>query len=265
MTTCARCAFRSETVSGTLDYFRGEPLEVGTDPQFLFDDHVVEDVWALKRVSQVAAKFTGNPVMVPDQVGEMCCYEAHVLRDPDDGRLRMWYQDSDVEAHYRDRAEPGSAEGHADFCRYAESEDGVHWHKPRLGLLRHRGTDAQQHCAGWRARVRSLRGGAQPGPGRPRAPLHHGLPGPAARRERRLPGLLGGRYPLARGADQSGHPGPLRQREHPGLGPRIRSLAVLHPADGARIRLPEPRAGGRSTRTGSTASDGTTAATWPWR
>ena len=71
----------------------------------------------------------------------MCCYEAHVLRDPDDGRLRMWYQDSDVEAHYRDRAEPGSAEGHADFCRYAESEDGVHWHKPRLGLLRHRGTD----------------------------------------------------------------------------------------------------------------------------
>ena len=128
-------------MGGALDYFRGEPLEVGTTPQILFDDHVVEDVWSLKRVSQAAAKFTGNPVMVPDQVGEMCCYEAHVLRDPDDGRLRMWYQDSDVEAHYRDRAEPGSAEGHADFCRYAESSDGVHWHKPRLGLLRHRGTD----------------------------------------------------------------------------------------------------------------------------
>ena len=128
-------------MSNTLDYFRGEPLEVGTAPQFLFDDHVVEDVWNLKRVSQMAAKFTGNPVMVPEQVGEMCCCEAHVLRDPDDGRLRMWYQDSDVEAHYRDRAEPGSAEGHADSCRYAESEDGVHWHKPRLGLLRHRDTD----------------------------------------------------------------------------------------------------------------------------
>ena len=27
-------------------YFRGEPLEVGTTPQFLFDDHAVEDVWA---------------------------------------------------------------------------------------------------------------------------------------------------------------------------------------------------------------------------
>ena len=53
-------------MSGTLDYFRGEPLDVGTTPQFLFDDHAVEDVWALKRVSQVAAKFAGNPVMVPD-------------------------------------------------------------------------------------------------------------------------------------------------------------------------------------------------------
>ena len=55
-------------MSGTLDYFRGEPLEVGTDPQFLFDDHAVEDVWDLKRVSQIAAKFPGNPVMVPDQI-----------------------------------------------------------------------------------------------------------------------------------------------------------------------------------------------------
>jgi hypothetical protein len=132
-------------VSGTLDYFRGEPLEVGITPQFLFDDHAVEDVWALKRVSQVAAKFAGNPVMVPDQIGESYCYESHVVREErgasDGSRFRMWYQDSDSQAHYRGAPEAGSAEGHGDFCRYAESEDGVHWVKPKLGLLRHRGTD----------------------------------------------------------------------------------------------------------------------------
>ena len=126
-------------------YFRGEPLEVGTTPQFLFDDHAVEDVWDLKRVSQIAAKFPGNPVMVPDQIGESYCYESHVVREDrgasDGGRFRMWYQDSDGQAHYRGAPEPGSAEGHGDFCRYAESEDGVHWVKPKLGLLRHRGTD----------------------------------------------------------------------------------------------------------------------------
>ena len=127
-------------MSGKLDYFRGEPMEVGTTPQFLFDDHAVEDVWSLKRVSQVAAKFPGNPVMVPDQIGEAYCYESHVVREPD-GRFRMWYQDSDSQAHHRGAPEPGSAEGHGDFCRYAESEDGVHWVKPRLGLLRHHGSD----------------------------------------------------------------------------------------------------------------------------
>ena len=112
----------------------------------------------------------------------------------------------------------------------------------------------QQHRAGGSWRVRPLRRGAQPRSGRSRAALHHGVPGPAARHERRLPRLFGRRHPLAGGTDQPGHPGPLRLREHAGLGPRVRPLAVLHPADGACVRLRAAGAGldgrGLGTRRG---------------
>ena len=123
-------------------YFHGQPMRIGNVPQFLFDDYMVEDRWNLERVGMQPAKFAGNPVMVPDQVGEFNCYDGHVLRDAGTGRLRMWYQDADLEETFRGRlpADPDSAEGHADFCRYAESDDGVHWVKPRLGLVRHRGS-----------------------------------------------------------------------------------------------------------------------------
>ena len=53
----------------------------------------------------------------------------------------MWYQDADLEcAHRAAEAEPGSAEGHPDFCRYAYSHDGVQWVEPKLGLRQHGGS-----------------------------------------------------------------------------------------------------------------------------
>jgi len=122
------------------DYYRGEPLKIGTTPQFLFDDHIVEDRWNLRRVSFQPAKFPGNPIMVPDVLGEFCCYESHVIRD-ETGKFHMWYQDADLDASFRGQPQPDSAEGHGDFCRYAVSDDGVHWVKPKLGLLQHCGTD----------------------------------------------------------------------------------------------------------------------------
>ena len=122
-------------------YFQGEPMRIGNTPQFLFDEHMVEDCWNLKRVAMQPAKFAGNPIMVPDQIGEFYCYESHVIRDEQTGKLMMWYQDADLEASYRgrDAADPNSAEGHGDFCRYAESDNGVYWTKPKLGLLKHFG------------------------------------------------------------------------------------------------------------------------------
>jgi hypothetical protein len=129
------------TPSSHHDYFHGEPMRIGNVPQFLFDEHMVEDLWNLRRVTMQPLKFAGNPVMVPDQIGEFNCYDCHVIRDQGSGKLRMWYQDADIEEQFRGRrpADPDSAEGHADFCRYAESENGVHWVKPKLGLLAYRG------------------------------------------------------------------------------------------------------------------------------
>ncbi|MAE63204.1 MAG: hypothetical protein CMJ18_02930 [Phycisphaeraceae bacterium] len=123
------------------EYFRGKPMRVGQTPQYPFADDVVEDRWNLRRVVHRPTKFPGNPVMVPDGVYEYNCYESHVWRDPETGRFHNWYQDADLEAAYRGHeAESGSAEGHPDFCRYAHSEDGVNWVKPKLGLLQHGGT-----------------------------------------------------------------------------------------------------------------------------
>ena len=47
-------------------YFQGEPMRIGNTPQFLFDEHMVEDRWNLKRVAMQPAKFAGNPIMAPD-------------------------------------------------------------------------------------------------------------------------------------------------------------------------------------------------------
>ncbi|MAE62639.1 MAG: hypothetical protein CMJ18_00070 [Phycisphaeraceae bacterium] len=125
------------------DYFEGEPMRIGHVPQLLLDEHTVEDRWNLTRVSIQPVKFAGNPIMVPDQPGEFNCYDCHVIRDEPRGTMMMWYQDADIEETFRGRlpADPDSAEHHADFCRYAESDNGVHWTKPALGLLKHRGSD----------------------------------------------------------------------------------------------------------------------------
>ena len=122
------------------DYYHGKPLKIGQTTQFLFDDFMVEDVWNLKRVSQQPTKFSGNPVVAADQPAEYNCYDNHVIRDPETGLFRMWYQDHDTEAHFTPNPQAGSADGHPDFCRYAESEDGIHWTKPKLGILQHHGS-----------------------------------------------------------------------------------------------------------------------------
>ena len=46
-----------------------------------------------------------------------------VLRDPADGKLKLWYIVS------------GESEGSSSYIAYAESDDGIAWNKPTLGLF----------------------------------------------------------------------------------------------------------------------------------
>lgn len=108
-----------------------EPIEIGREPQFVCDLHVVDTTWGLRskgepveRIAHQPKKHAGNPLLAGDDPSHLW-----VLRE-DDGRFRMWYQ-SNVEnpdvARGRDLYRVGVA--------YAESKDGVKWEKPALDLF----------------------------------------------------------------------------------------------------------------------------------
>lgn len=72
-----------------------------------------------------------EPVLGPDSVADGAGVSLYGTVLNDDGRLRMWYQ-----------AWPKNWQGgNADYVGYAESEDGITWTKPNLGLVDFGGVD----------------------------------------------------------------------------------------------------------------------------
>lgn len=105
-----------------------KPVEIGTSPQFLIDNDIVDNIWALKykresvqRVFHQPNKHPANP-LIADDGGYVV-----VGRDEETGRFQMWYQVSRLtETQAGIRAEYAIA--------YAESRDGIAWSRPNLGL-----------------------------------------------------------------------------------------------------------------------------------
>ena len=102
-------------------------MDVGTQKQLLFDDRFMEASEGISLCMNPPFQHP-EPVLVADHLWERLGVGAYntVLREAD-GRLRMWY-----EAGYNLRAPV--LEGARRLC-YAESDDGVHWEKPELGLI----------------------------------------------------------------------------------------------------------------------------------
>lgn len=110
-----------------------EPLEIGTEPQFLFDRYVVDSYWAIKykrqameRVFHPAQKHPGNPVIQGGQPGFHW-----VRRDAATGRWQMWYQINVRIAKTVQDKGPWYQTGIA----YAESDNGIDWRLPALDLI----------------------------------------------------------------------------------------------------------------------------------
>lgn len=111
-----------------------EPIEIGFEPQFVFDNYVVDNHWAIKykreavqRVFHRAQKHTDKPVMASDLPSYLW-----VVRQPG-GKFQMWYQANirlDKEASERGRK-------FSTYIAYAESDDGIRWQRPDLGLFKH--------------------------------------------------------------------------------------------------------------------------------
>lgn len=112
-----------------------EPLDIGHEPQFLFDLHVVDCTWAVrekqdpvKRVHHAGRKHEGNPLLTGDEPSHFW-----VVRDPPAGLFRMWYQINERIEHPGGR-KPGEA-AFRSHVAYAESTDGLNWQRPPLDLF----------------------------------------------------------------------------------------------------------------------------------
>ncbi len=107
-----------------------DPIAVGTQKQLFADDVLIESAEGLVRTLHPIKKHPDNPLVVPDKPWEglSVLLYGSVLRDADTGKFRMWYL-----AWGKHVGKPTS------IC-YAESDDGLHWTKPNLGIQEFEGS-----------------------------------------------------------------------------------------------------------------------------
>ena len=96
-----------------------------------------------------SGKVRDQPVLEPDQPWEGSRINIYgtVLRDPESGKFRMWYQ-CGPESSAISIGQDGEGlqhvdrPGRGDRVMHATSEDGIHWVKPELGFYRYEGSTA---------------------------------------------------------------------------------------------------------------------------
>lgn len=110
-------------------------ISAGRGPYFVCDPRVVEDYWNIERFVSPLVRHPKNPILLRQHLWEGTGPHlgGSVLRDPATGRFRMWY--SVFNRHAYDNKLPFSY----NVC-YAESDDGLNWRKPLLGVFDHQGS-----------------------------------------------------------------------------------------------------------------------------
>lgn len=106
------------------------PIAIGGRRELLVDTHLVE------RMRGVALKLhtpTAADVVIECTEPWEGNTSAYYTLFEDEGRFRMYYRGS----HYNETTRMPT---HAETACYAESRDGIVWHKPKLGLIEFNGT-----------------------------------------------------------------------------------------------------------------------------
>ncbi len=122
-------------------------LIIGDEPQFFFDNALVEEVQNVTRTFHSPQKIDQNPLMQQDRpwehVLDFNSSDYELWRDEESGRFHCIYRDLNV-----DREKMGRIGGTVidwDISRirqmYAYSDDGLDWVKPAMGLVREHGQD----------------------------------------------------------------------------------------------------------------------------
>ena len=116
-------------------YLRGEPIDLKGRAGLLLDNALVEDRWNISRSFNQPAKSWRNPVAVADKPWEPSgLIRPSVLWDDEVGLFRMWYTIQSnrwfPQGHGARGPTPDDWQGKV--IAYAESEDGITWHKPAV-------------------------------------------------------------------------------------------------------------------------------------
>jgi hypothetical protein len=94
------------------------PVDLRIGPQLLIDDSLVEESRGVVKTTHPPRRYENNPILGMEQ--HTTQPYVTVLRDPESGRFRMWY----------------NADAGKDCAiAYAESMDGIHWETPVLSIL----------------------------------------------------------------------------------------------------------------------------------
>ena len=116
-------------------YLRGEPIDLKGRAGLLLDNALVEDRWNISRSFNQPAKSWRNPVAVADKPWEPSgLVRPSVLWDDEVGLFRMWYtiQSNRWFPQGHGASGPTPDDWQSKVIGYAESEDGITWHKPAV-------------------------------------------------------------------------------------------------------------------------------------
>lgn len=125
---------------------RVEPLRLNADqPQLFIDDYLIDEKKGLKRTLHQPDDVPANPVILPEHPWEHRRIPyGSVWYDSERSKFRCWYLTLNIYDSrpgfrgYRKQHHVPIDE--AAYLCYAESEDGIRWRKPELGLHEFRGS-----------------------------------------------------------------------------------------------------------------------------
>ena len=125
-------------IEGSYQVIPARPIEVGHVRQLLMDNHLVDSSWNCFRKVHEPQKHPDNPLIPPGD-GYATGFEGCVLDDPQNNRIRAW---GNVFHETRPSYDMKMVQV------YYESEDGIAWTAPPLGIVEVEGSKANNIIQG---------------------------------------------------------------------------------------------------------------------
>lgn len=123
-------------------FYDASMLNIGCEKQVFLDDLVIESAENITRTWHQPSKADKSPLIKTDQpwenVAYFSCNTWQVIRDPQDGLFKCWYSDWNKPEIKSDETAMGQSVLN---LLYAESDDGLEWRKPALGIHQIEGRD----------------------------------------------------------------------------------------------------------------------------